>query len=315
MRCLQKADRVATVAVELERPEMRNVAHAIAPRRSDVRRCRHSVRSCVRLTPARQRWGVDLTCVRSVVRPLTPHTCVRPASPCRVGHIGGPVVRGREDVAARSTSAISFFPPPGKTFSRCPIRVLKMRSCVEPPVCGDVGLALIGFGREDELEHKSWGSGREDELEHKSWEFNREDELGHKSWGSGREGELGHKSWGSGRETNSGTNPGDLAERANSGTNPGDLAERVNSGTNPGDLAERANSGTNPGDLAKRVNSGSNPGDLAERTNSGSNLGDLAERMKRRSSRGDFSTLNWRGSSTRSPRRSCWPEPPRKWFW
>ncbi|RZS22090.1 hypothetical protein BHM03_00054826, partial [Ensete ventricosum] len=94
-----------------------------------------------------------------------------------------------------------------------------------------------------------------------------------------------------------------------------DLAERVNSGTNPGDLAERANSGTNPGDLAKRVNSGSNPGDLAERTNSGSNLGDLAERMKRRSSRGDFSTLNWRGSSTRSPRRSCWPEPPRKWFW
>ncbi|RRT31487.1 hypothetical protein B296_00057166 [Ensete ventricosum] len=33
------------------------------------------------------------------------------------------------------------------------------------------------------------------------------------------------------------------------------------------------------------------------------------------SSRRDFSTLSWRGSYTRSPRRSCWPELPRKWFW
>ncbi|RRT39879.1 hypothetical protein B296_00053972 [Ensete ventricosum] len=31
--------------------------------------------------------------------------------PHRVGHVGGTIVRGHEDVAARSTSAISFFPP------------------------------------------------------------------------------------------------------------------------------------------------------------------------------------------------------------
>ncbi|RWW40239.1 hypothetical protein BHE74_00054366 [Ensete ventricosum] len=35
-----------------------------------------------------------------------PHTCVRLAS-----HVGGPVVRGREDVVARSSFVISFFPP------------------------------------------------------------------------------------------------------------------------------------------------------------------------------------------------------------
>ncbi|RRT67714.1 hypothetical protein B296_00017275 [Ensete ventricosum] len=38
---------------------------------------------------------------------------------------------------------------------------------------------------------------------------------------------------------NSGTNRGDLAERVNSGTNPGDLAERVNSDMNLRDFAER----------------------------------------------------------------------------
>ncbi|RZS27717.1 hypothetical protein BHM03_00061239 [Ensete ventricosum] len=66
--------------------------------------------------------GVDLTCVRSVVRPLgiRPYLCqvgrtvagtpyVHPTSfPRRVGHVGGPVVRGREDVAARSSFAISI---------------------------------------------------------------------------------------------------------------------------------------------------------------------------------------------------------------
>ncbi|RWV90981.1 hypothetical protein BHE74_00038569 [Ensete ventricosum] len=39
-------------------------------------------------------WGVDLTCV---------------SFPRRVGHVGGPVVRGREDVATRSTFAISQY--------------------------------------------------------------------------------------------------------------------------------------------------------------------------------------------------------------
>ncbi|RZR86395.1 hypothetical protein BHM03_00013582, partial [Ensete ventricosum] len=86
--------------------------------------------------------GVGLTCVRSAVRSLgiRPYLCqvgarplappyLRPTSfPRRVGHVGGPVVRGSEDVAARLSCVISFFPP-GKTFSRCPIRVLKMRSC------------------------------------------------------------------------------------------------------------------------------------------------------------------------------------------
>ncbi|RZR73681.1 hypothetical protein BHM03_00026944 [Ensete ventricosum] len=32
--------------------------------------------------------------------------------PCRVGHVGGPAVRGYDDVAARSAFVISFFPPP-----------------------------------------------------------------------------------------------------------------------------------------------------------------------------------------------------------
>ncbi|RRT41055.1 hypothetical protein B296_00036490 [Ensete ventricosum] len=45
------------------------------------------------------RWGVDLTCV---------------SFPRRVGHVGGLVVRGREDVVARSTFAISFFPSSGR---------------------------------------------------------------------------------------------------------------------------------------------------------------------------------------------------------
>ncbi|RRT46272.1 hypothetical protein B296_00050429 [Ensete ventricosum] len=65
--------------------------------------------------------GVDLTCVKPTVRPLAP-PYLRPASfPHRVGHVGGPVVRGRADVATGSPSAISFFPL-GKTFSRCPMR-------------------------------------------------------------------------------------------------------------------------------------------------------------------------------------------------
>ncbi|RRT43261.1 hypothetical protein B296_00051937 [Ensete ventricosum] len=64
---------------------------------------------------------------RSAVRPLTP-----PVYPVgylrRVGHVGGPAVRGCDDLAARSAFVISFFPL-GKTFSRRLMRVLKMRSC------------------------------------------------------------------------------------------------------------------------------------------------------------------------------------------
>ncbi|RRT64031.1 hypothetical protein B296_00027060 [Ensete ventricosum] len=92
--------------------------------------------SCKKVGSGRFPTGVDLTCVRSTVRPLMPPYLRQTGFPRRVGHIGGPVARGREDVAARSTSAISFFPP-GKTFSRCPIRVLKMRSCAKLPACGE----------------------------------------------------------------------------------------------------------------------------------------------------------------------------------
>ncbi|RWV84675.1 hypothetical protein GW17_00053591 [Ensete ventricosum] len=53
--------------------------------------------------------GVDLTCVRSAVRPLAP-----PVYPTgylrRVGHVGGPAVRGCDDLATRSAFVISFFP-------------------------------------------------------------------------------------------------------------------------------------------------------------------------------------------------------------
>ncbi|RRT47216.1 hypothetical protein B296_00033600 [Ensete ventricosum] len=56
-------------------------------------------------------WGIDLTCARSAARPLAP-PYLRPTSlPCWVGHVGGLVVRRRDDVAARSLCVISFFPP------------------------------------------------------------------------------------------------------------------------------------------------------------------------------------------------------------
>ncbi|RWV96288.1 hypothetical protein GW17_00041010 [Ensete ventricosum] len=50
--------------------------------------------------------GADLTCVRSAVRPLVPP--VYPAGYLRqVGHVGGPAVRGCDDLAARSAFVIS----------------------------------------------------------------------------------------------------------------------------------------------------------------------------------------------------------------
>ncbi|RWW37137.1 hypothetical protein BHE74_00057787, partial [Ensete ventricosum] len=55
--------------------------------------------------------GVDLTYARSAVRPLTPPYLCQIDFPRRVGHVGEPVVRGREDVTTKPTSVISFFPP------------------------------------------------------------------------------------------------------------------------------------------------------------------------------------------------------------
>ncbi|RWV86351.1 hypothetical protein GW17_00051772 [Ensete ventricosum] len=48
-------------------------------------------------------WGFDLTCARSVVRPLAPPYLHPTSFPRRVGHVDGPVVRGREDVMANSS--------------------------------------------------------------------------------------------------------------------------------------------------------------------------------------------------------------------
>ncbi|RWV76948.1 hypothetical protein GW17_00062298 [Ensete ventricosum] len=68
----------------------------------------HARRPCVRHDFTSK--GVDLTCVRSVVRPLAPPYLRPTCFPHRVGHVGRPVVRGRKDVAARSSFALSFFP-------------------------------------------------------------------------------------------------------------------------------------------------------------------------------------------------------------
>ncbi|RWV83734.1 hypothetical protein GW17_00054618 [Ensete ventricosum] len=51
--------------------------------------------------------GVDLTCVRSVVRPLMPPYLRQTDFPRWVDHVDGPVVRGHDDVVTKSTSAIS----------------------------------------------------------------------------------------------------------------------------------------------------------------------------------------------------------------
>ncbi|RWW85956.1 hypothetical protein BHE74_00005326 [Ensete ventricosum] len=53
--------------------------------------------------------GADLTHVRSTVRPLAPPV-YSTGYLRRVGHVGGPAVRGCDDLAARSAFVISFFP-------------------------------------------------------------------------------------------------------------------------------------------------------------------------------------------------------------
>ncbi|RWW50646.1 hypothetical protein BHE74_00043076, partial [Ensete ventricosum] len=58
---------------------------------------------CLRVCRVR---GVDFTCARSTVRPLTPPYLRQTDFPHRVNHVDGPIVRGREDVTAISTSAI-----------------------------------------------------------------------------------------------------------------------------------------------------------------------------------------------------------------
>ncbi|RWV90587.1 hypothetical protein GW17_00047196 [Ensete ventricosum] len=91
-----------------------------------------------------QLWRVDLTHVRSAVQSLAPLYLCQVGSAVSGRHAGDLVVQGRKDVAAKSIFAISSAAPPEETFSRCPIRVLKMRSCAELWVCSGVKLVLLG---------------------------------------------------------------------------------------------------------------------------------------------------------------------------
>ncbi|RZR88186.1 hypothetical protein BHM03_00015712 [Ensete ventricosum] len=165
----------------------------------------------------------------------------------RLPRVGSATLAGQLSKGARTWQPgqyLSYHPPPEEIFSRFPIRVLKMRSCVELSICDEVRLRVnssTSLGNLAERVNSCTNPG----------DFTE--------------------------RVNSSTNPGDLAEKVNSGTSPGDWAERVNSGTNPGDLAEKVNSGTSPGDLAERVNSGTSPGDLVENVNSGTSPRDLAD--------------------------------------
>ncbi|RWW41171.1 hypothetical protein BHE74_00053355 [Ensete ventricosum] len=158
--------------------------------------------------------GVDLTCVRSAVRALAP-----PVYPVgyqrRVGHVGGPAVRGCDDLAARSAFVISFFPPPPR------------EDLLEAPDEGveDEVLHLTAVGRKsgDLAERVTSGANP------KIWlrglpraQIRR----------FGREGDLGRKS-------------GDLAEKVISGANP-EIWPSGHLGRKSGDLAEKVISGANP---------------------------------------------------------------------
>ncbi|RZS04348.1 hypothetical protein BHM03_00034689 [Ensete ventricosum] len=81
-----------------------------------------------------------LTCVRSVIRPLTPPCLCQagfPVSGRPRWRASCPRPRGRGS-QVNICHIISL--PPEKTFSKFPIKVLKMRFCAEPSVCGEVRL-------------------------------------------------------------------------------------------------------------------------------------------------------------------------------
>ncbi|RWW23883.1 hypothetical protein GW17_00011843, partial [Ensete ventricosum] len=172
----------------------------------------------------------------------------------RVDHVVGPTVRGRRDVAVKSTFVMS-----------CQVVARAGWSLTRTSVPGRWPNRIRAQGL-------TRGEARELTLA-----ILPRGDLGCKSWRFGRgvvsDANLGDLAEG----PISGTNPRDLAEKVISGTNPGDLAERVISGTNLGDLAERVISGTYLGDLIEGPISGINHSDLVERVISGTNLGDLAE--------------------------------------
>ncbi|RWW39273.1 hypothetical protein BHE74_00055418 [Ensete ventricosum] len=94
----------------------------------------------VRRAPAGK--GVDLNCARLAVRPLTPPYLRQTDFPRRVGHVGGPVVQGREDVSgpivgmisSDSLSSVRVFSSPGsEEASRCDPEVGSSGASSGPP--------------------------------------------------------------------------------------------------------------------------------------------------------------------------------------
>ncbi|RRT35672.1 hypothetical protein B296_00046173, partial [Ensete ventricosum] len=139
----------------------------------------------------------------------------------RVDHFVGPAVRGRRDVAARSTFKVTSGTNHG--------------DLAEEPISGtnpgDFVEELISGTNPGDLAEKVTSGTNLGNL--------AEEPISGTNPGDFAEGLI------------SSTNPGDLAEEPISDTNLRDLAEKVISGINPGDLAERVVSGTNPGDLAE----------------------------------------------------------------
>ncbi|RRT83129.1 hypothetical protein B296_00004361 [Ensete ventricosum] len=216
----------------------------------------------------------------------------------RVGHVVGLVVRGRRDVAARSTFSVSFPLSPEMTFSRLLIWVTKMRSCNELSGCSEDRLVfdqgecelirssgvISGTNSGDLAKKVTSGTNLEDLVEElisgtNPGDFTEELISGTNHGDSVEKVTSGTNLWDLTEEQISGANPEDFAAELILGTNPGDLAEKVTVGINLGDLAEEPISGTNPGDFAERLISGINPVDLAEEPISDTNLGDLAEKV------------------------------------
>ncbi|RWV89714.1 hypothetical protein GW17_00048127 [Ensete ventricosum] len=80
-----------------------------------------------------QLWRVDLILAKLAVQPLAPpYLCQVDFAVSGRPRLRSGAGQGCGDVTVRSIFVISFPPPPEKTFSRCSIRALKMRSCVKP---------------------------------------------------------------------------------------------------------------------------------------------------------------------------------------
>ncbi|RRT40721.1 hypothetical protein B296_00037304, partial [Ensete ventricosum] len=141
----------------------------------------------------------------------------------RVGHVVGPAIRGREDVAARSTSRVTSGANPGDLAER----------------------VILGTNPVDLAERVISGTDPGDLSERMISNTNLGD-LAERVVPDTNLGDLTERMI-------SGTNLRDLVERVISGTSLGDLAERVISGTNPENLSERVIWGTNPEDLAEGI--------------------------------------------------------------